>query len=390
MKTLTRAVQIIVAVATLFAAPHVAWALGSSAFIVNPQVSGSQSLGSTMAGTAYSTNFNVQLQMGSSVYKNGGVTFENLTVSPASAQVTATMVTNGPFTSTQSTGTWTTNTTLTVSVTASAASGTYTVTFTAASTNLAHINSGVSGTPNVGPPTGNPVTNKYTFSVGAVSTPVIIWSPAGVDTNWSDANNWNTAATPNSGNDVYFIDLGATGAGIVDNVVNSNMSIGSLTYANTNNFHTTLIQSNVTLTVGGDANGLVAGTGTDPGPASSQYGYTTSNSITGAGGALSITNPNATLFVSQTHVTTANAVSLAWAALDPRGWILSKPRWPECGLAPIRLPSPRASAALAIRFVQRRIADLQRNVADEAIADDNFHPPIVKVPSFHIADKVEG
>lgn len=177
MKTLTRAVQIIVAVATLFAAPHVAWALGSSAFIVNPQVSGSQSLGSTMAGTAYSTNFNVQLQMGSSVYKNGGVTFENLTVSPASAQVTATMVTNGPFTSTQSTGTWTTNTTLTVSVTASAASGTYTVTFTAASTNLAHINSGVSGTPNVGPPTGNPVTNKYTFSVGAVSTPVIIWSP---------------------------------------------------------------------------------------------------------------------------------------------------------------------------------------------------------------------
>ena len=319
MKTLTRAIQIIVSVATLFAAPRVAWALGSSAFVVNPQVSGSQSLGSTVVGTAYSTNFNVQLQMGSTVYKGGGVTFENLTVLPATLQVTATMLTNGPFTSTQSTGTWTTNTSLTVSATASAAPGTYTVTFTAASTNLAHINSSISGTPNIGPPTGNPVTNKYTFTVGTPVTPVIIWSPAGVDTNWSNPNNWNTAATPNSGNDVYFIDLGLTTAGIVDNVVNSNMSIGSLTYANTNNFHTTLIQSNATLTVGGDAIGLIAGTGTDPGPASSQFGYTTSNSITGMGGMLSITNPNAVVFVSQTHVTTANAVSLAWAALDLSG-----------------------------------------------------------------------
>jgi len=319
MKTLTRTIQTIAAVVTLFAVPQAAWALGASAFIVNPQVSGSQTLGSTLVGNGYSTNFNVQLQMGSTVYKGGGVTFEQLTVSPSGSGVTAAMVTNGPFTSTQSSGTWTTNTTLTVSATSGATPGTYTVTFTASSTNLAHINSSISGTPNIGPPTGNPVTNKYTFSVGMPVTPVIIWSPAGVDTNWSNPNNWNTAATPNSGNDVYFIDLGVTAAGIVDNVVNSNMSIGSLTYANTNNFHTTLIQSNMTLTVGGDALGLNAGTGTDPGPASAQFGYTTSNSITGAGGTLSLTNPNAVVFVSQTHVTTANAISLAWAALDLSG-----------------------------------------------------------------------
>ena len=57
-----------------------------------------------------------------------------------------------------------------------------------------------------------------------------------------------------------------TGAspGVVDNVVNNNFTIGSLTYGQTNVFHTTLIAPGKTVTVV-DANGLAAGTGTDNG-----------------------------------------------------------------------------------------------------------------------------
>jgi autotransporter-associated beta strand protein len=174
------------------------------------------------------------------------------------------------------------------------------------------------------PPQANitPKTNFYTLNVsaGAPFVPQKIWSPAGANTNWSTAGNWTNSGVPTPSNDVIFINLGATNAGTVDNVVDSSLTIGSLTYGQTNLFHKTLIPSGVTLTVGGTANGLVAGTGTDGGTSpTSASGYVTSNSITGAGGTLSITNRNANVSVSESHNTSDNLVSQAQAALDLSG-----------------------------------------------------------------------
>jgi fibronectin-binding autotransporter adhesin len=319
MKTMLRNFLTLLIFSAIFAAPHVALAIGSAAFLITPAVTAAgQSLGSTTLGTAYTTNFTVSLQMGSGCAK-AGVTFELLTVSPTSSEVTASLSNYGVFTNSAGI---TTNSTLTVSASASAASGAYTVTFTAASTNIANPNSGITGTANTGVTKvggGGLVTNIYTFAVGVVGTPVIIWTPAGVNTNWSTAGNWTPSGPPVSTNDVTFIDLGAVGtAGTVDNVVDSNLTIGSLTYGQTNNYHTTLIASGKTLTVGGDANGLVAGTSTDPGNPAQQNGYNTYNTITGVGGVLAVTNTGATVFVSESHAVTSGK-SLAQATLDLSG-----------------------------------------------------------------------
>jgi autotransporter-associated beta strand protein len=102
-------------------------------------------------------------------------------------------------------------------------------------------------------------------------------------------------------------------AGTVDNVVNSSLAIGSLTYGQTNNYHTTLIAPNQTLTVGGDTGGLLVGTGADSGS-----GQLTTAAITGAGGTLLVTNTSANIFVSQNHPVTSGE-STAQATLDMSG-----------------------------------------------------------------------
>ena len=152
---------------------------------------------------------------------------------------------------------------------------------------------------------------KYSFILGNV--PTMTWNPAGVDTNWSDGGNWSPNGPPGALNDATFVDLGAVGsAGTVDNVVDANLSIGSLTFGQTNNFHTTLIASGKTLTLGGDAVGLVVGTGTDNG------GQLTTAAITGAGGTLLVTNTSANVLVSQNHSVTTGESS-AQATLDLSG-----------------------------------------------------------------------
>jgi fibronectin-binding autotransporter adhesin len=113
---------------------------------------------------------------------------------------------------------------------------------------------------------------------------------------------------------VYFFDPGCGGT----NVVDTSLTIGSLTYGQTNNgnysWHTTLIPSGVTLTVGGDTNGLVTGTGTDPAD-----GETPKAVITGAGGALGVTNKAATVYVGEAHSTANNAIANSKATLDMSG-----------------------------------------------------------------------
>jgi autotransporter-associated beta strand protein len=197
---------------------------------------------------------------------------------------------------------YSTNTTLTVTTTAATPQGTYIVSIVA----------------NTNPPqpaSVTPLTNTFTLNVGSVFVPQKVWSPGGINTNWSTALNWTNTGAPTPSNDVQFVDLGAVGTpGLVDNVVDTTTTIGSLTYGQTNNSHTTLIPAGVTLTIGGTANGLVTGTGTDAGD-----GLLVTAGITGAGGAVTFTNRNAIINIGQGHTTTGNAVSHAQATLDLSG-----------------------------------------------------------------------
>src|SRR5258708_28108465 len=68
-----------------------------------------------------------------------------------------------------------------------------------------------------------------------------------INANWSDAANW-TGGIPGAGANVYFFDSGVNSVqGVVNNIVSGNTAILSLQYGNTNGFHTTQINSGVTL-----------------------------------------------------------------------------------------------------------------------------------------------
>lgn len=102
-----------------------------------------------------------------------------------------------------------------------------------------------------------------------------------VNFDWSDANNW-TGGTPGPVTNIYFFDPGASSSqGVVDNVMDGNTTILSLDYGNTNGFHTTQINPNVTLTISNTTASVLffGGTGTDNGAAQTLY-----STMTGLGG----------------------------------------------------------------------------------------------------------
>jgi autotransporter-associated beta strand protein len=220
---------------------------------------------------------------GSSVGGGSNCIF-SLSVSPSDPTVTASL----DVTTFVSAKPSTQPTTLTVATTAGTPANTYVVTVWA--------NNNPSNSTAI-----TPISTTYTFTVGSSApfNPVLVWSNAGANLNWATANNWVPNNAPLSSNDLYFFNLGASGGpGLVDNIVNSSMTIGSLTFGQTNGYHTTQINSGVTLIVGGDTNGLVAGTGTDVGD------LVTFNSITngpGGGATLVVSNTHATIFVNQSH-----------------------------------------------------------------------------------------
>ena len=84
------------------------------------------------------------------------------------------------------------------------------------------------------------------------------WTGASTLTNlWSDANNWSLLQLPAAGDDVIFTNtIGCTNVqGAVNNVLDSNWTNNSLRYeALTNNYHTTLINPGLTLTVDSPGN----------------------------------------------------------------------------------------------------------------------------------------
>ena len=196
---------------------------------------------------------------------------------------------NNPF---GANGTLNTTAGLNISTFNGTLNGTYTVTILATNTS----NKGTTAT--------------YTLTIGNLATPIMVWNPAGVNTNWSNGANWSPNGPPVSTNDVRFYDLGGvSGSGAADNYVDTSITIGSLDYGQTNVVHATLIGAGKTLTVV-DANGLVAGTGTDNGAAES-----TSNSISGAGGTLIVSNAAALVYVSQPNLGSGTAK----ATLDMAG-----------------------------------------------------------------------
>ena len=296
MKTFVQDIRIIAAFAIVFAAPGLAPAAVRHVDSVTPNPDSAN----VEFGIATNVTSDVAVASGSgasSRYK--GIATISASVSPAEPTVTATM---DPTTFDFPNANVTSNSTLTVTTTAGTPVGTYVVSI-------------IVDTNPPDPSAILAVTNFFTLNVGAVFLPEKTWSPGGADTNWSTGGNWLPTGAPTPSNDLVFVDLGAVGTtGLVDNVVDTGMTVGSLMYGQTNNFHTTLIPAGVTLTVGGDEIGLVVGTGTDPGD-----GQITTAAITGAGGTLAVNDANASVTVSQSHSTTDNALASSQATLDLSG-----------------------------------------------------------------------
>jgi autotransporter-associated beta strand protein len=295
MKNLTRTLQTAVALAAMFALPHMASAARTfSSVTVTPNST------NITQGAATTNVANIAIANGS----GGSTRFVG------TAQVTTFITPSAPTISATVTGTnyvypaatTTYNFTLTTTTTASTPAGTYVISVVA-DTNSPYAGDNIT-----------PVTNTFTLNVGAVFVPQKVWSPAGANTNWSTPGNWTASGVPTPSNDVQFVDLGAVGTqGQVDNVVDSSLLIGSLTYGQTNNFHTTQVPSGVTLKIGGTAGGLNTGTGNDPAD-----GQLTTAAMTGAG-TVSVTNKSANVNVTQSHVTAGNAVAQSRATLDMSG-----------------------------------------------------------------------
>ena len=161
------------------------------------------------------------------------------------------------------------------------------------------------------------------FKAGAATN---TWTGASTLTSlWSDANNWSLAQLPTAGDDVIFTNvIGCTNVlGAVNNVVDRDWTVNSLGYiALSNNFHNTLINPGLTLTVDSPGtasiNLLLASTLTT---GLNDQLYAT---VRGAGGSLVVGNPNSPstsanvwLNVRQTSLTAgAHLATLDLSGLD--------------------------------------------------------------------------
>ena len=148
------------------------------------------------------------------------------------------------------------------------------------------------------------LTAALAVSAGNASAVTKAWTGAsGTTTNWSTAGNWSASGAPASTDDVVLNDGGNTNAaGTVNNVVDSSFagSVKSLSYANTNGFHTTLIAPGKALIMNGSGANFNVGTGSSNSLQSGNLQvYTT---ITGSGGSLLITNGINSLFILQSTV----------------------------------------------------------------------------------------
>ncbi|MEI7534939.1 MAG: autotransporter-associated beta strand repeat-containing protein, partial [Verrucomicrobiae bacterium] len=141
---------------------------------------------------------------------------------------------------------------------------------------------------------GDQTTLYLTVTNGPVAVrPQVFWSGADavVSSNWSDGLNWQQPGAPVSSDNVVFYDLGASATvSNINNIVTAHTTISSLTYENANNYHTTLVNPGVTLTVSNNAasNLVFVGTGTDNGA-----NQVVDATMTGTGASLVVVDTNA-------------------------------------------------------------------------------------------------
>ena len=172
--------------------------------------------------------------------------------------------------------------------------------------------------------------NPSSIQLVLTQTPVVAnaWTGAGIpshNTNWSDVLNWSSGSEPNSGNPAFFVTTGSVSSSAlsvlgggpgailpakINNIVDGNVTVIGLDYANTNgSYQNTLISNNVTLTVG--QGGLTVGS------AVVDEGNTAANvTISGSTGTLNVNDTSAAIYVGLGH---SNAASAAQATLDMSG-----------------------------------------------------------------------
>ncbi len=294
MKNATHLLRTVLALAVVFAMPRFASAAQKTFGSLTPAPASTN----VAFGVATNVTSTISVDNGSGASaRYAGPATLTASVSPADPSVSATLnATNLTFTSSRSTQT----STLTVATTALTPAGVYVVSI------VANTNPAIA--------TVTPITNTFTVTVssGAAFVPLKVWTPVGGDQNWSTGANWSPTGAPISSNDVLFIDLGATTPGTIDNIVDSTTTIGSLTYGQTNNSHTTQIAAGKTLTITNTL-GLASGTGTDNG------GIQVMNAIIGATSTLAVNCASANIAVSQDNSTANNAIAQAQSTLDLSG-----------------------------------------------------------------------
>ena len=142
----------------------------------------------------------------------------------------------------------------------------------------------------------------------SVSAATIAWNGAsGAGTNWSTGANWFGGTAPGAADDVRFFDFSTNNAttqiGVANSLVDSGFTtaIGSLQFANTNGIHTVAIASGVSLWI---TNGnLVVGSTNDLAIVKN-----ITNSFTGAGGTLVVSNPTAVIAIQQGSATSLSGL----------------------------------------------------------------------------------
>jgi parallel beta-helix repeat protein len=127
----------------------------------------------------------------------------------------------------------------------------------------------------------------------------LLWTNGLISFDWSAALNWTNITAggygpPGISNDIVFTNFSTTVASnVVNNIVNDDTTINSVTCNATRGFHTTQIVPGTTLTIAG-TRGILTGTETDVGAAAAPY-----HSIVGAGGSLIFSNSSGNLIVRQ-------------------------------------------------------------------------------------------
>lgn len=242
----------------------------TSAMLVNPgyQLSAAPATVALVAGN--STNYTVMLTTNNGY---GGLTTFGITGLPTGASASF----NPAFLGASG------NSTLTINTISNTIGGNYVLTIEG--TNSAFTNS----------------TTVNLLLTGVVANPgTLVWFGGGGTTiNWSDVLNWTNVTagghgSPGISNDVVFTNLATVAtSNVVDNVVDSDTPVASLTFNNTNDFHTAQIVPGATLLIAGSG-GLTVGAEADLGSAA-----TINAALTGTGGTLVVSNANASLVVRQ-------------------------------------------------------------------------------------------